>query len=111
MLGALPVPSVAVAGFSDGGSWALTLGLENGDLLTRVVAFSPGFSAARTACGRPELFLTHGVHDAVLPVDRTSRRLVPALRRAGYDLEYREFDGGHVVPPDLAADAAAWLVR
>jgi len=36
-------------------------------------------------------------------------RLVPALADTGYDVAYREFDGGHVVPPELAAAAVAWL--
>ena len=100
---------IAVAGFSDGASYALTLGLTNGDLFGRIVAFSPGFSAARQHHGRPLVLVTHGVHDDVLPIDRTSRRVVPALQRAGYEVEYLEFDGGHVVPPRLAERAATWL--
>jgi len=100
---------LAVAGFSDGASYALTLGLTNGDVLRRVVAFSPGFSAARQRRGTPELLITHGVHDDVLPIERTSRRLVPTLRSQDYVVDYREFDGGHVVPPDLAERAADWL--
>ena len=105
----LPTDRLAVAGFSDGASYALTLGLTNGDVLRRVVAFSPGFSAARQRNGRPQLLVTHGVDDDVLPIDRTSRRVVPALVRDGYDVDYREFDGGHVVPPQLAEQAANWL--
>ena len=34
---------IAVGGFSDGATYALSLGLINGDLFRRVVAFSPGF--------------------------------------------------------------------
>jgi phospholipase/carboxylesterase len=105
----LGMDRLSVAGFSDGASYALTIGLTNGDLLRRVVAFSPGFSAAHEQHGRPAFMVTHGVNDRVLPIDRTSRRVVPVLRRAGYDVDYREFDGGHVVPPDLAADVAQWL--
>lgn len=113
VLSRLPLEAerLAVAGFSDGASYALTLGVTNGDLLRRVVAFSPGFSAARQRRGRPAFLVTHGVHDDVLPIDRTSRRVVPVLQRAGYDVDYREFDGGHVVPPDLAVHAADWLAR
>lgn len=111
VLARLPLAAdrLAVAGFSDGASYALTLGLTNGDVFRRVVAFSPGFSVAREHHGRPELLVTHGLHDDVLPIDRTSRRIVPVLQRAGYDVDYHEFDGGHVVPPDLAAQAADWL--
>ena len=34
---------LAIGGFSDGATYALSLGLINGDLFRRVVAFSPGF--------------------------------------------------------------------
>ena len=106
-----PVERPAVAGFSDGASYALTLGLANGDLFGHVVAFSPGFEAADRRTGRPELFLSHGTRDDVLPVDRTSRRLVPALRRDGYQVIYREFDGGHVVPREVADEALERAAR
>jgi phospholipase/carboxylesterase len=100
---------VALAGFSDGASYALSLGIANGDLFTHLIAFSPGFAAPAAQVGRPRIFVTHGLHDRVLPIARCSRRLVPALRRAGYEIAYEEFDGGHTVPPELVARAAAWL--
>src|SRR5688500_216410 len=34
---------VGVGGYSDGASYALSLGLANGDLFSHVLAFSPGF--------------------------------------------------------------------
>lgn len=102
---------LAVAGFSDGGSYALTLGLANGDLFRRVVAFSPGFEAADQRRGQPEFFITHGRRDKVLPIQRTSRRVVRALRRDGYVVIYREFNGRHVVPGALATEAMEWILR
>ncbi|MDA0184060.1 hypothetical protein OJ997_27375 [Solirubrobacter phytolaccae] len=102
---------VALAGFSDGASYALSLGVGNGDLVTRVVAFSPGFLAPGVQRGRPRIFATHGTEDRVLPIDRCSRRLVPALRGAGYDVTYEEFDGGHGVMPHHARFASDWIVR
>ena len=59
---------------------------------------------ARTK-GRPEIFISHGVADRVLPIDMCSRRIVPQLKRAGYAVDYREFAGGHVVPAELAVAA------
>ncbi|GAB3202648.1 hypothetical protein GCM10027261_41660 [Geodermatophilus arenarius] len=96
---------VAVAGFSDGASYALGLGLANGLLFRRVVAFSPGFVPPAARTGRPPVFVSHGTADDVLPVERTSREIVPALRDDGYDVTYREFAGGHVVPPEVAREA------
>jgi phospholipase/carboxylesterase len=100
---------VAVGGFSDGASYALSLGLTNGDLFTHVLAFSPGFFAPARRQGAPRLFISHGTHDQVLPIEHCSRRVVPPLRRAGYDVRYREFDGPHTVPPAIAREAVEWF--
>ena len=75
------------------------------------MAFSPGFVAqAGPPAGTPRVFVSHGRDDAVLPIARTSRRLVPALRAAGYSVRYEEFDGGHTVPASVADDATEWLL-
>ena len=100
----------AVAGFSDGASYSLSLGLANGDLFPHVLAFSPGFMASATLNGQPRVFVSHGTRDEVLPIDRTSRRIVPQLQRAGYDVRSREFDGGHTVPPEIAREARDWFL-
>lgn len=107
---AVPPDGVAVAGFSDGASYALGLGLANGQLFRDVLAFSPGFvppGAPRR--GRPRVFVSHGDADDVLPIERTSRRIVPALRDDGYDVTYREFRGTHTVPPEIAREAVQRL--
>ena len=101
---------VVLAGFSDGASYVLSLGPGNGDLFTRLVAFSPGFMAPPTRIGRPPICVSHGVRDCVLPIDRCSRRLVPRLRSQGYEVRYEEFDGGHDVPPPLAREALSWAM-
>jgi len=100
---------IVVGGFSDGASYALTLGLANGGLFSAVLAFSPGFDAAPARHGRPRVFVSHGEADGVLPVDRTSRRIVPRLLREGYDVTYLEFDGAHAVPEEIQGRAARWL--
>lgn len=102
---------VAVGGFSDGASYSLSLGLSNGDLFTHLIAFSPGFMAPGARRGRPAIYVSHGIEDRVLPIERCSRMIVPALRRSGYDVDYREFEGGHAVPPSVARVAVSWLRR
>jgi predicted esterase len=100
---------IAVGGFSDGASYALSVALTNGDLFGQALAFAPGFMAPGEPRGRPEFFIVHGTRDAVLPIDRCSRRIVPALQGAGYDVTYHEFTGGHVVSPRLVRRAVRWL--
>jgi poly(3-hydroxybutyrate) depolymerase len=58
---------IAVAGFSDGASYALSIGIINGTLFSDILAFSPGFMAATDQAGSPRVFISHGVHDGVLP--------------------------------------------
>ena len=99
---------VSIGGFSDGASYALTLGLMNGELFRRIVAWSPGFIAPGAARGRPRVFVSHGTRDEILPIDRCSRVLVPQLQRLGYNVTFREFAGGHTVPPDLAREGLRW---
>ena len=102
---------LAVAGFSDGASYALSLGMANGDLFTHVIAFSPGFTAPGSRRGKPRIFVTHGVHDDVLPIAASSRRILRDARSDGYDVRYREFDGGHTVPGELAEEAVRWFLE
>ena len=100
---------LAIGGFSDGASYALSVGITNGDLFTHVIAFSPGFMAPARQQGKPRLFISHGTRDEVLPIDRCSRKLVPQLKRAGYDVLYREFDGSHTLPPEIARSSVTWF--
>jgi phospholipase/carboxylesterase len=102
---------LAVGGYSDGASYALSLGLANGDLFTHVMAFSPGFLAPAGQVGSPRIFVSHGTRDGWLPIESCSRRIVPRLEGAGYEVSYREFDGPHVVPPGIGREAAGWFTR
>jgi phospholipase/carboxylesterase len=95
---------IAIEGFSDGASYALTLGLPNGDLFGRIFAFSPGFMVPSALVGAPAVFVSHGTHDPILPI-ACSRRIVPQLRRLGLSVDYREFEGEHVAPDELVSAA------
>ena len=106
---AVDTARLAVGGFSDGASYALSLGIDNGDLFTHALAFSPGFMAPSARVGAPRFFVSHGTRDDVLPIDFCSRRVVPQLERMGYEVEYREFEGGHTVPPEILLDSIGWF--
>ncbi len=104
---------VVIEGFSDGASYALGVGVANGALFRRIVAFSPGFIAESASApeGKPEVFISHGLSDQILPIVTSSRVIVPAMRNAGYQVTYTEFDGGHGVPASIRDDAVAWMIR
>lgn len=99
---------LAIGGVSDGASYALSVGLSNGDVFSAVLAFSPGFLVVPSPVGRPRVFVSHGTADPILPIDACSRAFVPTLREAGYTVEMREFDGGHTVPPEVSDAAVRW---
>jgi len=102
---------IAVCGFSDGASYALGLGLSNGELFRHVMAFSPGFIPDGVELtGKPDIFISHGTKDQILDIDRCSRRLVPQLKRAGYRVRFEEFDGPHTLPPEVARAGLAWAL-
>jgi phospholipase/carboxylesterase len=100
---------LAVGGFSDGASYALSIGLINGDLFPRIVSCSPGFIIQAPPHGRPRIFVSHGTSDQILPIDQCSRVIVPRLQSMRYDVTYHEFDGRHELPSSIADDAMRFI--
>lgn len=74
---------IAVVGHPDGGSYALSLGLANGDLFRDVIAFSPGGIVGRPRPKSPRVFISHGRQDHVLPIDECSMARRPLIPRDG----------------------------
>lgn len=99
---------LAIGGVSDGASYALSIGLTNGEVFPTVLAFSPGFLVVPDPTAKPRIFISHGTADPVLPIDACSRSFVPSLRRAGHEVNFREFDGGHTVPPPVSDEGVRW---
>ena len=102
---------MAIGGFSDGASYALSLGLINGDLFNSIVAFSPGFVIPGESHGKPRIFISHGTRDHILPINRCGRRIAADLKDRGYDVTFREFDGDHEIPNDIAREGLQWVAK
>jgi predicted esterase len=108
------ITEVAVSGFSDGASYALSLGLANPDVFSHVLAWSPGFIIPTppppVTSQLPKFFISHGVEDSVLGIERCSRRIVPQLRGRGAEVNYQEFSGRHEIPREMSiAGLKDWL--
>ena len=103
--------NLSVGGISDGASYALSLGVMNGDLFHAIVAWSPGFIAPVEVIGKPRVFLSHGINDQILPIDRCGRPIAVGLHKNGYRVEYIEFDGGHEMPDPIIRASFSWLVN
>lgn len=100
---------IAIGGFSDGASYGLSLGLINGDLFNSVVAFSPGFVISGATQGQPRIFISHGTNDHILPINSCGRRIAITLTARGYDVTFREFNGDHEIPADVAREGLRFV--
>ena len=87
------------AGFSDGGSYALSAGVTNGDVASHVMVFSGGFMSVFQQNGTPRIFIAHGLEDEQLPIETSARPHVARLKAAAYDVTAIEFRGPHHIEP------------
>ena len=100
---------VVLLGFSDGASYALSLGLSNPRLFTSVIALSPGMMAPQWRVDRRQrIFIAHGRSDTVLPFAGT-KDIADGLVRAGDNVRFRSFDGGHQIDPSSLTEALEWV--
>jgi len=100
---------IALAGFSDGGTYAISVGLANGDLFRQVIGFSAGPPQVPGVRGKPPVFMSHGTSDPVIKIsiaNNTKAQLVDA----GYSVTFVEFAGGHQVPAAIADQAYDWFL-
>jgi len=90
-----------VMGFSDGASYALSVGLFHPELFRAIVAFSPGYAfAPKVLDTEQRIFIAHSRRDPILPAENT-RQMVKALESAGFAPEVHWFNGGHEIDPQL----------
>lgn len=85
---------IAASGFSDGGTYCLSIGLVNGDFFSDILAFSPINYNAPNAVGQPRIFFCNGNKDQGAIFTNTTS-MARQLKADGYDVEFYEFDGGH----------------
>jgi dienelactone hydrolase len=95
----------ALAGFSDGATFALAIGMARSEQFSAVIAWSPGIPIENTqpARGR-KVYVSHGRQDPVLSFDTDCREIIPLLKGEGAEVRFLPFDGRHEVP-EAAKDA------
>jgi phospholipase/carboxylesterase len=107
----LDTSRVALGGVSDGAGYALGMGLAYGDAFKHIMVFAGGLMRPFRRQGKPRLFFAHGVEDVQMPIEITTRRFVPQLKSEGYNVTYREYQGGHRVPPAEYRAAFEWFIH
>jgi phospholipase/carboxylesterase len=106
--------SIALGGFSQGGTVSLAFALTHPDLVLNVLNFSgfladhPAVTASPESVRNARIFWGHGTGDPAIPFAFavTGR---DALRAAGADLQTRDYDMGHSISSEEVADAVTWL--
>jgi phospholipase/carboxylesterase len=102
---------VALGGQSDGAGYALTMGLAYGDTFNHLIVLAGGglIEPIRRR-GKPKIFIAHGVKDTTMPIDVSGRKNAKLLKDEGYDVTYREHEGGHGTPAEITRDAVLWFL-
>jgi phospholipase/carboxylesterase len=107
---ALDPTHLAFAGFSDGCSYALSLGITNGDIASHILAMSGGFMSVFMQEGTPRIFLSHGYQDEQLPFATAGEAKAAKLIEAGYDVRFVPFEGTHKLIPEIAQQAVDFFL-
>jgi phospholipase/carboxylesterase len=108
--------TVALGGFSQGGTMSVAYALSRPGRVRHVLNFSgfvadhPDVHVAPERVRGARFFWGHGVDDPAIPFAMAvdGRRV---LQKAGADLEARDYDIGHWIDPDELSHAIAWLQR
>lgn len=102
-------------GYSDGASYALSVGLSNPDLFCAVMAWAAGFlaleaEAAEPGTPRPAVYLTYGTHDELFPFEHVAKPMQRHLEALGCKLTFVVDEGGrHWPPSDFQPEALDWF--
>ncbi len=105
----------ALLGYSDGASYALSVGLSNPRIFRAVMGWAAGFIALAPgfdpdAAPKPAVLLEYGTHDELFPFDRVALPMRENLRKAGYTVEFRVDQGGkHWPSADFLPEALDWF--
>ncbi|MFD8077308.1 alpha/beta hydrolase [Streptomyces sp. NPDC059718] len=100
---------IAIAGYRDGASYALGLGLANGNLFTRILAYSPDHIPPGRRIGRPLVFVSHRRPDTPQASASAGRRIVSALEDDGYHVDHIEHPRGQRTPVNVVRTSAELL--
>jgi predicted esterase len=114
-----PVSEVYILGFSQGAAYAFLAGFKCPGLAAGVISVGGSFpetgkessilSEGEIAGGKKfRVFIAQGAKDLLLPAGLAAAT-AEKLRNYGYEVEYREYAGGHEIPPELLNAIHAWM--
>jgi phospholipase/carboxylesterase len=102
---------VVLAGFSDGASYALSLGRAKPRLFRGIVAMAPGFQLEPDSSDHSQhIVIAHSETDRVLPFGRSHDAIFEPLKRAGYRAEFLTYQGGHTMDAEVMGHAIGLIL-
>lgn len=111
----IPSQRIVLAGFSQGGAMAYTVGLGHAEPLAGIVALSAYLPAPdlleanlSPANRSTPLFAAHGTEDDILPLEMGESART-ALENLGFAIEWHTYPIPHSVSPPEIAALGAWL--
>lgn len=105
----------ALIGYSDGASYALSVGLSNPDIFRAVMGWAAGFLVVDEANlsaedPKPSVLLEYGTHDPLFPFERVAIPMREQLERRGYAVHFRVDEGGkHWPSGEFQQEALDWF--
>ncbi len=107
--------NIVLAGFSQGGAMAYSVGLTHPDKLAGIIALSaylpaPGLlqDDVQSANRQTPIFVGHGTQDDVVPA-ALGRQAYATLQAQGYNLTWHDYPLPHSVCMEEIVDIGAWL--
>jgi predicted esterase len=106
----------ALLGYSDGASYALSLGLSNPRIFSAVMGWAAGFlrvdfAAIASSERKPRILLEYGTHDPVFPFQQIALPMRAHLESLGYAVEFRVDEGGkHWPSSTFHGEALDWFL-
>ena len=107
---------VFLLGFSMGSIMSFAVALTRPDSVRGIVAHSGyipesvSLQFARTQLASLSIFVAHGLHDPVIPIQK-ARRTQELLSKTGADLTYKEYPIQHTISEESLADLSQWLQK
>jgi phospholipase/carboxylesterase len=105
----------ALIGYSDGASYALSVGLSNPGIFRAVMGWAAGFvvfdpTSFSPQDPKPSVLLEYGTQDQLFPFERVAIPMREKLERMGYTVNFRVDEGGRHWPSgDFQPEALDWF--
>ena len=106
---------LGLVGYSDGASYALSVGLSNPELFRAVMGWAAGFvaienDAAAPGVRRPAVLVEYGTHDELFPFEQVAVPMREQLEAFGCAVTFRVDQGGRHWPSgEFQHEALDWF--